>query len=109
MSRGLLGKKLGMTAFYSSEGRLVPVTVVEAGPCVVTQIKTLLTDGYNALEAGKVLFEVTGHGRVAGPKEFLHDSDRSFVRDQRIDAPLPGQASFELSRDTARHVADRCN
>ena len=52
MSRGLLGKKLGMTALFSSEGSLIPVTVVEVGPCIITQIKTEETDGYNALQLG---------------------------------------------------------
>ena len=52
MSKGLIGKKLGMTSQFSSEGRSVPVTVIEAGPCVVTQIKTVETDGYNALQLG---------------------------------------------------------
>ena len=52
MSRGLLGKKLGMTGFFTSEGRYFPVTVIEAGPCVVTQIKTRATDGYDALQLG---------------------------------------------------------
>ena len=52
MSRGLLGKKLGMTGLFTPEGRYVPVTVIEAGPCVVTQIKTRATDGYDALQLG---------------------------------------------------------
>ena len=52
MSRGLLGKKLGMTGFFTSEGRYLPVTVIVAGPCVVTQIKTRATDGYDALQLG---------------------------------------------------------
>jgi len=52
MCKGLIGKKLGMTSQFSSEGRSVPVTVVEAGPCVVTQVKTIETDGYNALQIG---------------------------------------------------------
>ena len=52
MSRGLLGKKLGMTGFFTPEGRYLPVTVIEAGPCVVTQIKTRATDGYDALQLG---------------------------------------------------------
>jgi large subunit ribosomal protein L3 len=50
MCRGLLGKKLGMTGVFDAEGKLVPVTVVQTGPCVVTQIKTETTDGYNALQ-----------------------------------------------------------
>jgi len=52
MCRGLLGKKLGMTGLFSSEGNYVPVTVIEVGPCVVTQIKTQAIDGYNALQLG---------------------------------------------------------
>lgn len=52
MCRGLLGRKKGMTGLYSSEGQYIPVTVIEAGPCVVTQIKTVSTDGYNALQLG---------------------------------------------------------
>ena len=48
----LLGKKIGMTNVFSTEGKLVPVTVVQVGPCVVTQIKTEESDGYNALQLG---------------------------------------------------------
>ena len=52
MSNGLIGKKLGMTGLFLPDGRYVPVTVIEAGPCVVTQIKTVERDGYNALQLG---------------------------------------------------------
>jgi large subunit ribosomal protein L3 len=52
MCNGLIGKKLGMTGLFTSEGRYIPVTAVQAGPCVVTQIKTIATDGYNALQVG---------------------------------------------------------
>ena len=45
MKKAILGKKIGMTQIFLADGRLVPVTVVEAGPCVVTQIKTVATDG----------------------------------------------------------------
>jgi len=50
MSKGLIGKKLGMTNLYSHNGRQIPVTVIEVGPCVVAQIKTVAKDGYNALQ-----------------------------------------------------------
>ncbi|MCE5200683.1 MAG: 50S ribosomal protein L3 [Armatimonadota bacterium] len=50
MVNGILGKKLGMTQIFDESGQLVPVTVVEAGPCVVTQIKTEKTDGYEAVQ-----------------------------------------------------------
>jgi large subunit ribosomal protein L3 len=48
----LLGRKVGMTRVYDELGRLVPVTVIEAGPCTVTQVKTSQTDGYNAIQLG---------------------------------------------------------
>jgi large subunit ribosomal protein L3 len=49
---GLIGKKIGMTSVFSADGKNVPCTVIEAGPCVVTQIKTVEIDGYNALQVG---------------------------------------------------------
>jgi large subunit ribosomal protein L3 len=52
MQKAILGKKLGMTQVFTEDGLLVPVTVVEAGPCVVTQVKTEEKDGYNALQVG---------------------------------------------------------
>jgi large subunit ribosomal protein L3 len=52
MCKGLMGKKLGMSGLFLPDGRYLPVTVIEAGPCVVTQIKTEETDGYNALQLG---------------------------------------------------------
>ncbi|KAF0123749.1 MAG: large subunit ribosomal protein L3 [bacterium] len=52
MTRGIIGRKLGMTQVYSQEGDVLPVTVIEAGPCAVVQKKTLGNDGYNALQLG---------------------------------------------------------
>jgi large subunit ribosomal protein L3 len=52
VSKGILGKKIGMTQIFTAEGRVVPVTVVEAGPCPVVQKKTTATDGYNAIQIG---------------------------------------------------------
>ncbi|MDD7303889.1 MAG: 50S ribosomal protein L3 [Prevotellaceae bacterium] len=49
---GLLGKKIGMTSVFSAEGKNVPCTVIELGPCVVTQVKTVEKDGYNAIQLG---------------------------------------------------------
>ena len=49
---GLIGKKIGMTSVFSVEGKNIPCTVIEAGPCVVTQVKTAETDGYDALQVG---------------------------------------------------------
>jgi len=52
MKKGLIGKKIGMTQIFSEAGKVIPVTVVEAGPCVVTQKKTDENDGYTALQLG---------------------------------------------------------
>lgn len=50
--RGILGKKVGMMQLYDESGAVVPVTIIDAGPCYVTQVKTLDTDGYNAVQIG---------------------------------------------------------
>jgi large subunit ribosomal protein L3 len=52
MKKGILGRKLGMTQIFDEAGRVIPVTVIEAGPCVVVQKKTVETDGYNAIKVG---------------------------------------------------------
>jgi large subunit ribosomal protein L3 len=52
MKKGLIGKKIGMTQIFDESGKVIPVTVVEAGPCAVTQIKTLENDGYQAIQVG---------------------------------------------------------
>lgn len=49
---GLIGKKIGMTSVFSVEGKNIPCTVIEAGPCVVTQVKTVETDGYESVQLG---------------------------------------------------------
>ena len=51
---GILGKKVGMTSVFGADGRNVPCTVIEAGPCVVTQVKTVDRDGYEAIQLGFV-------------------------------------------------------
>ncbi len=74
---GLVGKKIGMTTVFSSNGKLVPVTVIQVGPCVVTQVKTTQTDGYNALQlgfdekpVGKICKPMAGHLKKSGEKGF---------------------------------------
>ena len=77
---GLLGKKIGMTSVFSAEGKNIPCTVIEVGPCVVTQVKTVETDGYNALQLGfgeqkekHCTNPELGHFKKAGvtPKRYL--------------------------------------
>ncbi len=78
----LLGKKVGMTRIYDESGRLIPVTVIQAGPCTVTQIKTKETDGYRAIQMGfddkkasRRRQSEIGHARKANttPKRFLRE------------------------------------
>ena len=74
---GILGRKIGMTNVFSNDGKLVPVTVVQVGPCVVTQVKTMETDGYEAVQVGfdekpveKLNKPITGHLKKACDKGF---------------------------------------
>lgn len=73
MLPGILGKKIGMTHIFTEEGKMQPVTVIEAGPVTVTQIKTQAADGYSAVQVGygdkkaaKVTFQQAGHLKKAG-------------------------------------------
>lgn len=64
--KGILGRKLGMTQIFNDEGIITPVTVIEAGPCYVTQKKTVESDGYNAIQLG---FDEVSEKRVTQPKQ----------------------------------------
>ena len=52
MKKGIIGRKIGMTQIFDEKGNVIPVTVIEAGPCVVAQVKTVETDGYDAIQLG---------------------------------------------------------
>jgi len=81
MSPGILGKKIGMTQVFNADGQVVPVTLVKAGPCVVTQRKTPATDGYDAVQLGLVEYAkkqtkaIAGHLKrsSADGVKFLHE------------------------------------
>jgi large subunit ribosomal protein L3 len=100
MSNGILGKKLGMTSFFGHDGRYLPVTVIEAGPCTVTQIKTKATDGYDALQLG---FGVKKPARVNKPLKghFAKSGDKCFadVSEFRVDNPDDFQLGQEITLD----------
>jgi large subunit ribosomal protein L3 len=88
MHRGLLGRKLGMSSLFSPEGHHVPVTLLEVGPCIVTQIKTRATDGYNALQVGfrekrggQINKPMQGHFKKSGGRA------RAFLREIPVDDP----------------------
>ena len=82
MKKALLGKKLGMTQIFDEQGKVIPVTVIEAGPCTVVQIKTKDADGYEAVQLGfgevkanKVIKPKAGHFKKANvePKKHLRE------------------------------------
>ena len=83
MQKAIIGKKVGMTQIFDESGKVIPVTVVEAGPCVVTQKKTVETDGYVAVQLGfgdvaekKLSKPEAGHLKKAGvaPKKYLKET-----------------------------------
>jgi large subunit ribosomal protein L3 len=87
MSIGILGKKLGMSQFFDEEGRSIPVTVIEAGPCRITQIKTPDNDGYSAVQVGfgdvrekLVNRPAQGHLRKSGEALLRH------LKEYRVDS-----------------------
>ncbi len=82
MGKGIIGRKLGMTQIFQDDGKVVPVTVIKAGPCAVTQKKTEDKDGYNALQLGfedinegKLNKPIKGHFKKQGvdPKKYLQE------------------------------------
>ena len=100
MARGILGKKLGMTQIFEADGTLVPVTVVEAGPCVVLQNKTEETDGYNAVQIGfgevkekHTTKPMKGHFDKAGVAPV------KFVRELRLSAPSEYTVGQKIAAD----------
>ena len=101
MKKAIIGKKIGMTQIFDETGKVIPVTVIEAGPCVVAQVKTVETDGYDAIQLGfgdvkenKVNKPVKGHfakGSVT-PKKHL--------REFRVDSIESYKVGDEVKADT---------
>ena len=99
--KAIIGKKIGMTQIFDETGKVVPVTVIEAGPCVVAQVKTVETDGYDAIQLGfgevkenKVNRPVKGHYAKASltPKKHL--------REFRVDEIESYKVGDEVKADT---------
>ncbi|MBO7213444.1 MAG: 50S ribosomal protein L3, partial [Rikenellaceae bacterium] len=89
---GLIGKKIGMTSVFSAEGKNIPCTVIEAGPCVVTQIRTVEKDGYSAVQIAyddkkekQTSNSLMGHFKKAGttPKRKLAEF-KSFEQEMNL-------------------------
>jgi len=105
----LLGKKIGMTNVFSSDGKLIPVTVVQVGPCVVTQVKTKETDGYNALQLG---FDEKSLEKLNKPMagHLKKNSDKGFrvLREFRTDDLADVEAGATIGIDVFA-VGDKVN
>ncbi|MFQ9516569.1 MAG: 50S ribosomal protein L3 [Eubacterium sp.] len=86
MKKAILAKKVGMTQIFGGNGELVPVTVLQAGPCVVTQVKTMENDGYEAVQVG---FEDIREKLVNKPKKGMFDkagvSYKRYVRELKLE------------------------
>ena len=99
--KGILGRKLGMTQIFDEENRVIPVTVVEAGPCVVTQIRTEETDGYSAIQIAygeidprKAKKPQAGHYKKAG------QNPRRHVAEIRMD----DTSAYELGQEVTANI-----
>ncbi|HIA71337.1 MAG TPA: 50S ribosomal protein L3 [Phycisphaerales bacterium] len=96
MSKTLIGRKVGMSRYFLEDGTNIPVTIVEVGPCVVTQIKTEEVEGYNAIQIGfedvrpgRSTMPIIGHDAKAGT------APKRFHREVRVEEPCdlePGQS-----------------
>ncbi len=108
MAKGILGKKIGMTQVFNSSGQAIPVTVVEAGPCIVVQKKTTATDGYDAIQLGfgeqkerLVNKPMKGHFQKSGSgksfkflKEIKLDNDENYDLGQEIKADVFSEGEY---------------
>ena len=103
-TKGILGEKLGMTQVFDANNRVVPVTVVKAGPCVVTQIRTQEKDGYTAVQLAygqidprKVTKPVAGHFKAAEvtPRRHLVEVRTDAVADYTLGAEITVLGTFE--------------
>ena len=98
--RGILGKKVGMTQLFDEQGNVVPVTIIEAGPCYVTQVKTTETDGYHAIQLG--FEEVAERKLTKGQRGHLEKSSSPMLRrlrEIRSDAPPAYTLGDEIKAD----------
>ncbi len=101
MNKGLIGKKLGMTQIFDEQGKVIPVTVIEAGPCVVAQVKTVESDGYNAIQLG---FGDVKESKVNKPEKGHFTKSKlplkKHLREFRLDSIENINVGDELKADT---------
>ena len=100
MKKAILAKKIGMTQIFNGDGTLTPVTVLEAGPCVVTQVKTKDNDGYSAVQVG---FEDIRESLVNKPAKGVFDkagvSVKRYVRELKLDNAEEMKPGDEVKAD----------
>ena len=101
MQKAIIGKKVGMTQIFDESGKVIPVTVIEAGPCVVTQKKTVETDGYTAVQLGfedvkesKLSKPEAGHLKKAGVAAMRH------LKEFRLDGAADMNVGDTVKADT---------
>ena len=99
---GLLGKKIGMTSVFGADGKNIPCTVIEAGPCVVTQLKTVEKDGYQAVQIGFMPKSEkhtnkaeAGHFKAAGVQPMRHLAEFDFDGELTLGQTLTAADLFE--------------
>ena len=97
--RGLIGKKIGMTRIFNEDGAAVPVTVVQAGPCVITQVKNLEKDGYEAIQVGYLTREPKHTS-----KPMQGHFDRSGVRPKKVLLEFEKVPGFDYKVGQSFHV-----
>lgn len=100
MQKAILGKKIGMTQVFTASGQLIPVTVIEAGPCVVVQKKTAETDGYEAIQVG---FGAIKHKQLTKPMSGHFKKAavgaKKYVREFRLEDTASYDVGLELKAD----------
>jgi large subunit ribosomal protein L3 len=103
----LLGKKIGMTQVYDEAGKMLPVTVILAGPCTIMQVKTVETDGYNAIQLGfddvkesRRIASAVGHAKKANavPKKKVHEM--RLANDAKVEYTAGGTLDVKVFADT---------
>ncbi|MEL6429394.1 MAG: 50S ribosomal protein L3 [Planctomycetota bacterium] len=96
----LLGRKRGMTQLFADDGTVTPVTVVEAGPCVVTQLRTQDRDGYDAVQIGyeDIRDKVANKPQAAAAKK-IGTAPKRFLREERLSAPADVEVGSTLTVD----------
>jgi len=103
MKKAILGRKLGMTQIFDENGKIVPVTVIEAGPCVVTQIKTEEKDGYDAIQVG---FDDIREKLVNKPRQGQFKKAGASLKRILREFRLEDISTFELGQEILADVFD---